>query len=107
VRQRMLCEKAVRVPPPAGISIEQAARGDPERSRQPVDHCDCRVTSATLDVADIGSVNASLIGECLLTEALRLTQAPNVSAEPLTDIHAAKRERLSMIVLQTMSDIVC
>lgn len=87
--------------------IEQAASGYSERDGESVDDGDCRIAGATLDVADIGPVNAGFVGECLLTETFRLAQAPNVPAEPLTDIHTVKRGQLSMIVLQTMSDIAC
>jgi hypothetical protein len=82
-------------------------RFHPKRPRELIDDADRRVAGTSLDVADVRSMNARFISKCFLTEVFRLSQASNIPAQPLTNIHAKEREQVSIIVLQTMSDIAC
>jgi hypothetical protein len=86
------------------ISVQQRARLHPKRPCQPLDDHDSRVPRATLDITDIGPVDAGLVGERFLTPALCLTEAAHILAEAGADIHVPTETALSTINLQTMRD---
>ena len=62
------------------------------------------ITRAALDVADIGAVNAGLMGKGLLTPALLLAEDADVLTQACAYIHAELKTRASTINLQTISD---
>lgn len=60
-------------------SIEQRSRSHAQRLRQLLKHLHRRISCSAFNIADIGAVKASLIGESLLTPALFLAQPAQVS----------------------------
>jgi len=64
-----------------------------------------RIACTPLDVADVGTVDASSVGELFLTPASFFTGLSQVGAEALPDVHACSSYDVSIIGLQTMSDM--
>lgn len=87
------------------MSVEQLPGRDSECPRQLVDDGDGRVAGTPLQVGDIGPVDACLVCEGFLAEALLEPESAQVSGEALPDIHGAPETRLQTINLQTISDI--
>ena len=73
--------------PSGSGTVEQLASSHLECSSQLFDHCDRRVASTPLDIADIGQVNARVACQCFLTEAQLTTEMANVSTQASSDIH--------------------
>lgn len=71
------------------LSVEQAARRNPERLGQLLNHGCGGVAGAALDVADIGAMDPGLERIVLLAELLCEPQAANVGTKALADIHGA------------------
>lgn len=69
-----------------GVS-EQIAGGHLQGSCQLLDHRNRGIACTTLDIADIGPVDAGIVGESFLTEAQLTTEAANVAAKASTNIH--------------------
>jgi len=70
-----------------------------------VDNRDRGVAGAAFEIADIGAVDAGLLGKMLLRPVLRIAKPAQVEAEALDDIHEREITVLSTINLQTISDI--
>jgi hypothetical protein len=64
------------------------------------------VSCATLDVADVGSVQARTISKLFLRPAFFEPVSTQVFSKALANVHAAVMRRMSTIDLQTMSDIL-
>ena len=86
--------------------IEQLAQRHAQRCREPSDDGDRRVARAAFDVADIGPVDTSLVGERFLAPAFAEAQGAQVLTEAVTDVHPGAETLASTIDLQTISGIV-
>ena len=89
----------------SGCLVEQLAGPHAERLRQLFDEEDRRIARTALEIADIGAVNASAIGVFLLAPALGVPETAQVCGKALADIHKREQTLVSLIVLQTISDI--
>ncbi len=85
--------------------IEHRACGDRKRCRELFDDADRRIASATLDIADICAVDVGTVSIFLLTPALFEAEAAEIGGKAETDVHQADEARLSLMNLQTISDI--
>ena len=85
--------------------LEQRRRAYSKRLSKLLDNRNGRVPGRSLDIADVGAMNARPIRELLLTPALPGTEPLEVRPEALANIHAKAKTPLSIINLQTISDI--
>lgn len=85
-------------------SIEKVAHRSSQGSGEAVHDRDRRVAGAALKIADIGAMNVSAMREVLLRPAFVLTQAAQIPAKAIDDVHALTVSSMSTIVLQTIGD---
>jgi hypothetical protein len=85
--------------------FENVGRRHAERGGDPLNDADGWIAAAALQVADIGPMNAGLVGELLLRQPFGLAQASKIPAQPLTYIHIPMSVEMSTSGLQTMSNI--
>jgi hypothetical protein len=88
-----------------GDLVEEARRRNFERPRELLEDHDRRIAGTALDVTDVGPVNARFVGKHLLAPALLGSEPPKVLSKALTNVHAEEPGSMSLIHLQTMSDI--
>ena len=84
--------------------VHQFTRTHSKRLCQLLNHGDGGIATPTLDIADIGPVDAGAVGKILLAPAFGLAQAANVLTQARDNIHAKVKTAMSAIDLQTMSD---
>lgn len=88
-----------------GSSVQQRRCRNLKGGRYSFDDKDSRVPYAALEIAHIGPVKTRPIGKLFLTPASFLAGPAQIVSEALADIHAENRYALSLIGLQTMSDV--
>ena len=69
-------------------SIQQPSGLYFQRLRKLLHHRHCGIALSTLDIADIGAVNASTVSIVLLAPAFLLAKATNIPAKARAYIHA-------------------
>lgn len=74
----------------AQISIEQRAGRHFERNGETFHDGDRRIACASLEIADVGAVNAGTLGKLFLAPATLVASAAKVFGEALADIHPRK-----------------
>lgn len=84
---------------------QQASRTHAERLSQLFNHRNGGIARTPFDVTDIGSVDPRTIGIILLAPALFGSKPSHIVPEPLAYIHAGEPAAVSLINLQTISDI--
>lgn len=72
------------------LSIQQFSRLHSQGDSQLLNDGDRRVSGASLEVADIGAMDARLMGQLFLRPVFFLTQAAKVCSKARNDIHAGK-----------------
>ena len=72
----------------AGCLVQQAGGRDTEHGRKLLQDADAGVASGTLKVAQIDLGHAGLEGNILLRPLLFGAKHPQISSEPVADIHA-------------------
>jgi hypothetical protein len=85
--------------------LQQSRRAHFQRLRQLLDDRDGRIPSGAFDIADVGAMDARTIRELLLAPTLLVTKTLEVRPEAFANVHATAKTPLSMINLQTISDI--
>ena len=85
-------------------SFQKYGRGHFQRLGELFDDGDCGIPGSSLDVADIGAVDAGTIRKLFLTPALLVPEPLEVRPEALANIHSRSKTPLSIINLQTISD---
>jgi len=85
--------------------FQKRRRRRSQRFSKPLQEHNRWVARATLDVADVVTVDAGFIGERFLAPPPGGAQAAKVHTEALTDVHGSPETRLSTMDLQTISDI--
>ena len=88
-----------------GILFEDLRSRNAQRLGNPINDADSRISAAPLQIADIGPVDAGLVGELLLRQPFGFAQATKIPAEALTYIHIPMSVEMSTSGLQTISDI--
>ena len=85
--------------------LEQRRRAYSKRLSKLLDNRNGRVPGRSLDIADVGAMDTGTIGKLFLTPALLVAEPLEVGPEALANIHAKAKTPLSIINLQTISDI--
>lgn len=85
--------------------FQQFAFKDFQVLRNLFNNADRGVSSASFEVANIGSVNINVERKLLLRQTLLLSQASQVVSKAFPNIHATRMARMLLNGLQTISDM--
>ena len=85
--------------------LEQRRRAYSKRLSKLLDNRNGRVPGRSLNVTDVSAVDACAVCKLLLAPALLVAEPLEVGTEALANIHAKAKTPLSIINLQTISDI--
>ena len=85
-------------------SSKEFARFNIKSLRELRDHHNGCVIDAALQRADIGTVNAGLVSQCLLRKTPCVSRLPQIASEDLSYIHAREANPLSCISPRSMLD---
>ena len=84
--------------------IQKARSGGAKGRRELFKNENRRVSSTPFDVADVGAVNAGLLGVGFLAPAFFLAKPTEVACQARANIHRRSEARQLLIDLKTMSE---